>query len=125
MLTLQNCHCVLRAKNADMQIFMSCLSSVSLNKNIDKKMPVNSPKLTILTKFRKENIHEEIDRWSKKDKIVTTWLVLLMFQQLLMGFIRQASLLVTITYKSRLSQKKLYKKTDAIFSIYGRNGINP
>jgi hypothetical protein len=31
----------------------------------------------------------------------------------------------TITYKSRLTQKKLYKKTDAIFSIYGRNGINP
>ena len=30
----------------------------------------------------------------------------------------------TITYKSRLTQKKLYKKTDAIFSIYGRNGIN-
>ena len=25
----------------------------------------------------------------------------------------------TITYKSRLTQKKLYKKTDAIFSIYG------
>ena len=31
----------------------------------------------------------------------------------------------TITYKSRLTPKKLYKKTDAIFSIYGRNGINP
>ena len=31
----------------------------------------------------------------------------------------------TITYKSRLTQKKLHKKTDAIFSIYGRNGINP
>ena len=31
----------------------------------------------------------------------------------------------TITYKSRLTQKKLYKKTDAIFSIYGRNGIKP
>ena len=27
--------------------------------------------------------------------------------------------LYTITYKSRLTQKKLYKKTDAIFSIYG------
>ena len=25
----------------------------------------------------------------------------------------------TITYKSRLTQKKLYKKNDAIFSIYG------
>ena len=25
----------------------------------------------------------------------------------------------TITYKSRLTQKKLHKKTDAIFSIYG------
>ena len=23
-----------------------------------------------------------------------------------------------------LTQKKLYKKTDAIFSIYGKNGIN-
>ena len=31
----------------------------------------------------------------------------------------------TITYKLRLTQKKLYKKTDAIFSIYGKNGINP
>ena len=31
----------------------------------------------------------------------------------------------TITYKSRLTPKKLYKKTDAIFSIYWRNGINP
>ena len=31
----------------------------------------------------------------------------------------------TITYKSRLTQKKLYKKNDAIFSIYGRNGIKP
>ena len=31
----------------------------------------------------------------------------------------------TITYKSRLTQKKLHKKTDATFSIYGRNGINP
>ena len=31
----------------------------------------------------------------------------------------------TITYKFRLTQKKLYKKTNAIFSIYGRNGINP
>ena len=27
--------------------------------------------------------------------------------------------LYTITYKSRLTQKKLHKKTDAIFSIYG------
>ena len=27
--------------------------------------------------------------------------------------------LYTITYKSRLTQKKLYKKSDAIFSIYG------
>ena len=33
--------------------------------------------------------------------------------------------LYTITYKSRLTQKKLHKKTDAIFSIYGKNGINP
>ena len=31
----------------------------------------------------------------------------------------------TITYKSKLTQKKLYKKTDAIFSIYGKNGIIP
>ena len=31
----------------------------------------------------------------------------------------------TITYKSRLTQKKLHKKNDAIFSIYGKNGINP
>ena len=31
----------------------------------------------------------------------------------------------TITYKSRLTQKKLYKKTDAIFSIYGKNEIIP
>jgi hypothetical protein len=31
----------------------------------------------------------------------------------------------TITYKSRLTQKKLHKKTDAIFSIYGKNGIIP
>ena len=34
-------------------------------------------------------------------------------------------LLLTTTYKSRLTQKKLYKKTDAIFSIYGKNGIIP
>ena len=33
--------------------------------------------------------------------------------------------LYTITYKSRLTQKKWHKKTDAIFSIYGKNGINP
>ena len=31
----------------------------------------------------------------------------------------------TTTYKSRLTQKKRYKKTDAIFSIYGKNGIIP
>ena len=31
----------------------------------------------------------------------------------------------TITYKSSLTQKKLYKKTNAIFSIYGKNGIIP
>ena len=31
----------------------------------------------------------------------------------------------TITYKSRLTQKKLHKKTNAIFSIYGKNGIIP
>ena len=31
----------------------------------------------------------------------------------------------TITYKSRLTQKKWHKKTDAIFSIYGKNGIIP
>ena len=31
----------------------------------------------------------------------------------------------TITYKSRLTPKKWHKKTDAIFSIYGKNGINP
>jgi len=31
----------------------------------------------------------------------------------------------TITYKSRLTQTKLYKKRDAIFSIYERNGIMP
>ena len=31
----------------------------------------------------------------------------------------------TITYKFRLTQKKLHTKTDAIYSIYGRNGINP
>ena len=35
------------------------------------------------------------------------------------------SLLDIITYKSNLTQKKLYNKTDAIFSIYGKNGINP
>ena len=34
-------------------------------------------------------------------------------------------LLNTITYKSRLTQNKLHKKTDAIFSIYGKNGIIP
>ena len=33
--------------------------------------------------------------------------------------------LLTITYKSSLTQKKLYNKTDAIFSIYGKNGIIP
>ena len=31
----------------------------------------------------------------------------------------------TTTYKSRLTQKKLHKKTDAIFSIYGKTGIIP
>ena len=31
----------------------------------------------------------------------------------------------TITYKSSLTQKKLYKKTNAIFSMYGKNGIIP
>ena len=31
----------------------------------------------------------------------------------------QLSGIHTITYKSRLTQKKLHKKTDAIFSIYG------
>ena len=31
----------------------------------------------------------------------------------------------TITQKSRLTQKKCPKKTDAIFSIYGRNGTIP
>ena len=31
----------------------------------------------------------------------------------------------TITYKLSLTQKKLYNKTDAIFSIYRKNGINP
>ena len=31
----------------------------------------------------------------------------------------------TITYKWSLTPKKLYNKTDAIFSIYGKNGINP
>ena len=31
----------------------------------------------------------------------------------------------TITYKSSLTQKKMYNKTDAIFNIYGKNGINP
>ena len=30
-----------------------------------------------------------------------------------------------ITLSSRLTQKKLCKKNDAIFSIYGRNGIVP
>ena len=34
-------------------------------------------------------------------------------------------LLNTITYKSRLTQNKLHKKMDAIFSIYGKNGIIP
>ena len=33
--------------------------------------------------------------------------------------------LFTIIYKSRLTPNKLYKKTDAILSIYGRNRINP
>ena len=31
----------------------------------------------------------------------------------------------TITYKSRLTPKKWHKKTDAIFSIHGKNGIIP
>ena len=31
----------------------------------------------------------------------------------------------TITQKSRLTAKKWHKKTDAIFSIYGRTGIIP
>ena len=31
----------------------------------------------------------------------------------------------TITYKSRLTPKKWHKQMDAIFSIYGKNGINP
>ena len=31
----------------------------------------------------------------------------------------------TITQKSRLTPKKQHNKTDAIFSIYGRNGIIP
>ena len=34
-------------------------------------------------------------------------------------------LLDTIPYKSSLTQKNLYNITDAIFSIYGKNGINP
>ena len=36
-----------------------------------------------------------------------------------------STLLHTITYKSRLTSKKWHKKTDAIFSIFVRNGINP
>ena len=32
---------------------------------------------------------------------------------------------IQITYKSRLTQTKLHKKNDAIFSIYGKNGIMP
>ena len=45
--------------------------------------------------------------------------------QKLLKIIDYVNLKITITYKSRLTQKKLHKKTDAIFSIYGRNGINP
>ena len=30
----------------------------------------------------------------------------------------------TTTYKSRLTQKKMYKNTDAIFSIYGKTGLS-
>ena len=33
--------------------------------------------------------------------------------------------LYTITYKWSLTQKKLDNKTDAIFSMYGKNRINP
>ena len=32
-------------------------------------------------------------------------------------------ILLTITYKSSLTQKKLYNKTDAIFSMYGKTGL--
>ena len=31
----------------------------------------------------------------------------------------------TITYKSSLTPQKMYKKTNAIFSMYGKNGIIP
>ena len=41
------------------------------------------------------------------------------------NWVNSGKLLNTITYKSRLTQKKLYKETDAIFSIYGKNGIIP
>ena len=40
-------------------------------------------------------------------------------------FFKSKKLVYTITYKSSLTQKKLYKKTNAIFSIYGKNGIIP
>ena len=46
-------------------------------------------------------------------------------QEICHGMVGVRTTSYTITYKSRLTQKKLYKNTDAIFSIYGRNGINP
>ena len=49
------------------------------------------------------------------------------FFKLIFGLliIQRFFLFHTITYKSRLTQKKLHKKTDGIFSIYGKNGIIP
>ena len=42
-----------------------------------------------------------------------------------LNFKRAFQVRYTITYKSSLTQKKLYKKTNAIFSMYGKNGIIP
>ena len=38
--------------------------------------------------------------------------------------ISRQNLMYTITYKSSLTPQKMYNKTDAIFSIYGKNRIN-
>ena len=48
-----------------------------------------------------------------------------MHMQLMKNQCQSCIYIYTITYKSRLTPKKWHKKIDAIFSIYGKNGINP
>ena len=110
----------------------SCQVMADMKKVYDELIIIN----LYLQTFVQNHLHElflckEKSLWTY-DESTTTKLANIYFLSIKLSWSEKARSLAknqaysnTITYKSSLTPQKMYKKTNAIFSMYGKNGIIP